>query len=83
MRSSSQRSASLLNEPRNEPDVRREALPRAGQADPPVRAGKGRRQEAALSLPPARAPRLLVPGLEVATFSNTWPSSLGAFFKVF
>ena len=23
------------------------------------------------------------PGLEVATFSNTWPSSLGAFFKVF
>ena len=23
------------------------------------------------------------PGLEVATFSNTWPSSLGAFFKSF
>ena len=23
------------------------------------------------------------PGLEVATFSNTWPSSVGAFFKVF
>ena len=23
------------------------------------------------------------PGLEVATFSNTWPSSLGAFFQVF
>ena len=59
MRSSSQRSASL--EPRNEPDVRREALPRAGPAAPPVRAGKGRRREAALSLPLSRAPRLLVP----------------------
>ena len=57
--SSSQRSASL--EPRNEPDVRREALPRAGPAAPPVRAGKGRRREAALSLPLSRAPRLLVP----------------------
>ena len=22
------------------------------------------------------------PGLELATFSNTWPSSLGAFFQV-
>ena len=42
------------------PDVRREALPRAGPADPPVRAGKGRRREAALSLPLSRAPRLLV-----------------------
>ena len=59
MRSSSQRSASL--EPRNEPDVRREALPRAGPAAPPVRAGKGRRREAALSLLLSRAPRLLVP----------------------
>ena len=43
------------------PDVRREALPRAGPAAPPVRAGKGRRREAALSLPLSRAPRLLVP----------------------